>query len=146
MEELKKLLGLAPDADDAAVLAAVQAIQAELAASKEAALNSEAEAFADENKDRFEDREALKNSYKADPELAKAIVKNMKAPAKPSDGQTVQPSDRREVATAAGRVFANRAPVGPALMTKEQAREKLASLPRDEQREFYRAHASLIDG
>ncbi len=141
MEELKKLLGLAPDADDAAVLAAVQAIQAELAASKEAALNSEAEAFADENKDGFEDREALKNSYKADPELAKAIVKNMKAPAKPAE--TAKPA---EVATAAGRVFANRAPVGPALMTKEQAREKLASLSGDEQRAFYRDNAALIDG
>ena len=142
MEELKKLLGLAPDADDAAVLAAVQAIQAELAASKEAALNSEAEAFADENKDRFEDREALKNSYKADPELAKAIVKNMKAPAKPAET-----AKSAEVATAAGRVFANRAPLGPgAGMTRDEARAKLASLPRAEQQAFYRDHAALIDG
>ena len=142
MEELKKLLGLAPDADDAAVLAAVQAIQAELAASKEAALNSEAEAFADENKDKVEDREALKNSYKANPELARAIVRNVKAPAKPAG-----PAKSAEVATAAGRVFANRAPLGPgAGMTRDEARAKLASLPHAEQQAFYRDHAALIDG
>lgn len=142
MEELKKLLGLAPDADDAAVVAAVQAIQADLAASKEAALNSEAEKFADENKDRFEDREALKNSYRENPGLAKAIVKNMKAPAKPAET-----AKSAEVETAATRVLANRAPLGPgAGMTRDEARAKLASLPRDEQQAFYRDHAALIDG
>lgn len=81
MEELKKALGLAPDAADADVLAAVQALQAENASLKEAKLNSEAEAFAEEHKDKC-DREVLKNSYRKDPELAKKLVLNMKAPAK----------------------------------------------------------------
>ena len=77
MEELKKALGLAPDAADADVLAAVQALQAENASLKEAQLNSEAEAFADEHKDKC-DREVLKNSYRKDPELARTLVTNMR--------------------------------------------------------------------
>ena len=81
MDELKKALGLAPDAADADVLAAVQALQAENASLKEAKLNSEAEAFAEEHKDKC-DREVLKNSYRKDPELARALVTNMRPPAK----------------------------------------------------------------
>ncbi len=77
MEELKKALGLAPDAADADVLAAVQALQAENASLKEAKLNAEAEAFADEHKDKC-DREVLKNSYRKDPELARTLVTNMR--------------------------------------------------------------------
>lgn len=82
MEELKKALGLAPDAADADVLAAVQALQAENASLKEAQLNSEAEAFAEEQKDKVQDKAVLANAYKKDPELAKKLVLNMKAPAK----------------------------------------------------------------
>ena len=81
MEELKKALGLAPDAADADVLAAVRALQAENASLKEAKLNSEAEAFAEEHKDKC-DPEVLKNSYRKDPELARTLVTNMRPAAK----------------------------------------------------------------
>lgn len=82
MEELKKALGLAPDAADADALAAVQALQAEIASLKEAQLNAEAETFADEHKDKVQDKAVLANAYRKDPELAKKLVLNMKAPRK----------------------------------------------------------------
>ena len=80
-----------------------------------------------------------------DPELAKSLVLNMKDP---EPAKAPEPAKRPgEVPTAATRILANRAPVGPgAGMTKEQAREKLASLPHAEQAEFYRQNAALIDG
>lgn len=145
MEELKKALGLAPDAEGAAVLAAVQALAQKVTDLEAAKLNSEADAFAEEHKDKAKDPEVLRNAYKKDPELAKSLVLNMKDPAPaPAPEPAKKPG---EVETAATRILTNRAPVGPgAGMTKEQAREKLASLPHAEQAEFYRQNASLIDG
>ena len=139
MEELKKALGLAPDADDAAVLAAVQALQSKVGDLEAAQLNAEADAFAEEHKDKVEDPEVLRNAYRKDKALAEELVKNMKAPAPAAKPE--------EVETAATRLLQNRAPVGPgAGLSKEQAREKLASLPESEQAEFYRQNAALIDG
>ncbi len=139
MEEIKKALGLAPDADDAAVLAAVQALATKVTDLEAAKLNSEADAFAEEHKDKAKDPEVLKNAYKKDPELAKSLVLNMKVPAPAAKPE--------EVETAATRLLQNRAPVGPgAGLSKEQAREKLASLPESEQAEFYRQNAAIIDG
>lgn len=145
MEELKKALGLAPDADDAAVLAAVQALAQKVTDLEAAKLNSEADAFAEEHKDKAKDPEVLRNAYKKDPELAKSLVLNMKDPAPaPAPEPAKKPG---EVETAATRILTNRAPVGPgAGLSKEQAREKLASLPESEQAEFYRQNAALIDG
>ena len=145
MEELKKALGLAPDADDAAVLAAVQALQTKVGDLEAAQLNAEADAFAEEHKDKAKDPAVLKNAYKKDPELAKSLVLNMKDP---ESAKAPEPEKKPgEVETAATRILTNRAPVGPgAGMTKEQAREKLASLPHAEQAEFYRQNAALIDG
>jgi phage I-like protein len=145
MEELKKALGLASDADDAAVLAAVQALAKKVTDLEAAQLNAEADAFAEENKDKAKDPEVLKNAYKKDPELAKSLVLNMKDP---EPAKAPEPAKKPgEIATAATRILTNRAPVGPgAGMTKEQAREKLASLPHAEQAEFYRQNAALIDG
>ncbi len=145
MEELRKALGLAPDADDAAVLAAVQALAKKVEDLEAAKLNAEADAFAEEHKDKAKDPEVLRNAYRKDPELAKSLVLNMKDPAPaPAPDPAKKPG---EVETAATRILQNRAPVGPgAGMTKEQAREKLASLPHAEQAEFYRQNAALIDG
>lgn len=145
MDELKKALGLAPDADEAAVLAAVQALAKKVEDLEAARLNAEADAFAEEHKDKAKDPEVLRNAYRKDPELAKSLVLNMKDPA---PAPAPEPAKRPgEVPTAATRILANRAPVGPgAGMTKEQAREKLASLPHAEQAEFYRQNAALIDG
>ena len=81
MDEIKAALGLAPDADEAAILEAVQALKAKIAEQEEAALNAEAEAFADEHKERVENRAALVAAYKKDPALVRETVLNMKAPA-----------------------------------------------------------------
>lgn len=80
MDKLKQMLGLAPDADDAAVEAAVQALLDENASLKETAQNAEAEKFAEENEDKC-DKETLRNAYLQNPEVARSIVQNMKATA-----------------------------------------------------------------
>ena len=131
--------------DRAAVLAAVRALATKVTDLAAAKLNSEADAFAEEHKDKAKDPEVLKNAYKKDPELAKSLVLNMKDP---EPAKAPEPAKKPgEVETAATRILTNRAPVGPgAGMTKEQAREKLASLPHAEQAEFYRQNAALIDG
>lgn len=81
MEELKTMLGLPADADEAAVAAAVKALKDKVAEQEEAALNSAAEAFADAHKDKVADKAVLVNAYKKDPKVAKSLVENMKAPA-----------------------------------------------------------------
>ena len=81
MNELKAILGLAEDAQDSEVVAAVQALVAKAAEAKEAAEAAEAEQFAEENADCVEDKKALANSYRANKELTRAIVANVKRPA-----------------------------------------------------------------
>ena len=127
MEELKKALGLAPDAADADALAAVQALQAEIASLKEAKLNAEAEAFADEHKDKVQDKAVLANAYKKDPELAKKLVLNMKAPRKEPETQ------RKPVCNSAGALrpdLSRDRPLSDQLrgLSPEEANKRLLSL------------------
>jgi phage I-like protein len=79
MDKLKEALGLAPDAADEDVLAAVVALKAKLAELDAAAMDAEAEAFAAENKDKVCNAADLKAAYLANPAVAKAIVANVKA-------------------------------------------------------------------
>lgn len=85
-EQLIALLGLAPEATDEDIIAAVSALREKSAAQEEAALNAEAEAVADENADKVQNRAAFVACYKANPEAAKAMLATMK-PAAPQ--QTV---------------------------------------------------------
>lgn len=82
MEKLKEILGLAPDAADEAVEAAVKDLKARLDAADAQAKDAEAEKFAAENSAKC-DKAALKDAYLKDPEVAKALVANMKAPEQP---------------------------------------------------------------
>ncbi len=124
MEKLKEMLGLGPDADDAAIEAAVQALIDAKAEAEAAKANAEAEAFAAENEDKC-DRETLKNAYLASPETAKAIIANMKAPAAPAARQ-----EQKLLNAAAAKAPA----IGKA------TREQLAALPPKERAAFYKAH------
>ena len=85
MEELKTLLGLAADATDDQVVAAAKALKERLDTIEAQAKDAEAEKFAAENAAKC-DKETLKNAYLQSPDVAKAIVENMKAPepAKPA--------------------------------------------------------------
>ena len=77
-EQLIALLGLAAEASDEEVMAAVQALKQENDAYAEAALNAEAEAVADENADRLANREAFKALYVKNRDAAKALLATMK--------------------------------------------------------------------
>jgi len=83
MEELKTLLGLAPDATDEQVVAAAKAMKDRLDQTEAAARDAEAEKFAAENSAAF-DHDALKDAYLKAPEVAKALVANRKAPPAPA--------------------------------------------------------------
>lgn len=95
MDKLREMLGLAAEATDEEVLAAVDALRAERdqlrsekeqmeAAAKEAALDAEADKFVTEQGDKIADRDACKNAYKRDPEGTRALFNAIRIPAKPA--------------------------------------------------------------
>ena len=106
MDKLREMLGLAAEATDEEVLAAVDALRAERdqlrsekeqmeAAAKEAALDAEAEEFVEEKKEFVADRDACKNAYKRDPEGTRALFNALAAPkpAAPVDGKPARVVD-----------------------------------------------------
>jgi phage I-like protein len=83
MEELKTLLGLGPDATPEDVASAVKALQQKVADADAAALKNEAEACADANKDKIENRKAFVDLYvKNGKDVATAFLAAVKTPAK----------------------------------------------------------------
>jgi phage I-like protein len=95
MEKLKEMLGLAAEATEDEILAAVDALRSERdelrsekekmeTAANEAALDAEAEEFVEEKKEFVADRDACKNAYKRDPEGTKALFNALAKPAKPA--------------------------------------------------------------
>ena len=88
MEKLKEILGLAPEAADEEVEAAVKGLKERAEALEAQAKEAEAAQFASENSDKC-DEETLKNAYLQSPEVAKALVANMKAPKAPEQPQTI---------------------------------------------------------
>lgn len=78
MENLKKMLGLAPEATEADVEAAVKALQDKAAeeanAKAEAEMTEKAEAFSKKHADRFKDEAAAAAFYRAMPERAEELV------------------------------------------------------------------------
>ena len=96
MDKLREMLGLAAEATDEEVLAAVDALRAERdqlrsekeqmeAAAKEAALDAEADKFVTEQGDKIADRDACKNAYKRDPEGTRALFNAIRIPANPAE-------------------------------------------------------------
>ena len=96
MDKIRELLGLAAEATDEEVLAAVDALRAERdqlrsekeqmeAAAKEAALDADADKFVEEQGDKIADRDACKNAYKRDPEGTRALFNAIRIPAKPAE-------------------------------------------------------------
>ena len=82
-EKLIELLGLGPEATEDDIFTAVSALKTKVAEAEEAALNDEAEAAADENEDKIQNRAAFVAAYKANPDMARAMVGAMK-PAAPA--------------------------------------------------------------
>lgn len=103
MDKLREMLGLAAEATDEEVLAAVDALRAERdqlrsekeqmeAAAKEAALDAEADKFVEEQGDKIADRDACKNAYKRDPEGTRALFNAIRIPAKPAEPADGKPA------------------------------------------------------
>ena len=98
MDELKALLGLEADATPEAVVAAVKVMKKERDDAKAAALNSEAEKCADDNKDKIENRQTFVDLYvKNGKETALAFLGALKSPVAPN----AAPSGKRISANSA---------------------------------------------
>lgn len=80
-DQIIAALGLAPEATDEEILSAVQALMERNAELEAAALNEEAEAAAEENKEIIANRDAFKKLYAANRTAAKELLATLKAPA-----------------------------------------------------------------
>lgn len=129
MDKLKDLLGLAPEATDEDVVAAVTALKEEVATLNSEKEEAEAEAFAEENKNIL-NKEGAKKAYLLNKDVARALAASVvcKAPAKTS------------------QVILNTGSVMPAVGGfSGDARKELASLPPSERAAFYKAHKNEVD-
>ena len=138
MDKIKEALGLSPDATEEEILAAIEEAKkakeeaAELKANAEkAALDAEAEKFAEENKAKC-DKAVLKAQYIANKEVAKALVAAIPTPKAPV--QTILNKGTSD------------APKVALTLNKEDARAQMASLPAEKRAEFYQNHKAEIDG
>ncbi len=127
MEELKKALCLDETADEAAVIAAVQALLGEIEQMRrekaEADMEAEAEKFANAcDPETPEQKEEIKNAYKISPEATKMLAKNIRRTA------------RQKILNAATAKT-------PDLPRKSfNARAEMAALPPSERKAFFRQH------
>lgn len=88
MNKIKEALGLKPEATEDEVLNTVKATVKELKDTREAALNREAEDFAEKNKAKC-DKEVLKAQYLANKEVAIALVAGIAEPKKDATQQVL---------------------------------------------------------
>lgn len=98
MNELKQVLGLPEDADEAAVLSAVKALQEAKAAAEAEKAEREAEAFAEENKAKC-DKAVLKAQFLANKAVATALVGGIPAPAAKEEPPAQQILNKTEAKT-----------------------------------------------
>ncbi len=97
---LLEILGLGPDADDAVILQAAENLAQVAAEAQEAALNAEADAVAEENKDKIANRDAFKRLYVANRDAVRATLACLKAPAPAPAARPVCNAARRPAAPA----------------------------------------------
>ena len=128
MNKLIEILGLEAEATEEQVVEAVKALQKRVEEAEAAALENEANACADENKDKIANREAFVGLYvKNGRETALAFLGAMKAPV-----QT--------------QVVLNARGAKTPVIQNRSAKEMLASLPPSERGAYYKQHAAEIDG
>lgn len=122
MDQLKSLLGLAPDATEEDVSAAVKALKTRLDELEAAAADAEAETFAETNKAKA-DKAVLKAQYLANKDVARAIVEAIPAPKAPET-----PAEPQQILNKAGAKTPERSPL-----------EKLSNCKTPEERVAYMA-------
>lgn len=128
MDKLKELLGLAPEATDEDVLAAVTALADKVAQLSKEKEDAEAESFAEEHK-ALCNKEALKAAYLLNKDAARGLVSGIVRP---------EPARRQ--------VLLNKEAQAPAPQNRfADARAEMASLPPAERAAFYASHKADID-
>lgn len=133
MDKLKELLGLAPESSDEDVLSAVTALKGEVEAAKAQKAEAEAEAFANANTEDETEKEALKNAYKAAPEVAKTLVNAFKAKKQPKETEIPE----KPLINSMGKH-----PEIKTAKTPGDARAEMAALPPAERAKYFKEHCS----
>jgi phage I-like protein len=134
MDKLKELLGLAPEASEEEIVAAVTALQEQVAQANKEKEDAEAESFAEEHK-AVCNKDALKKAYLLNKDAARELVAGL---AKPDAGK--QP------------VIPNKPALNSLGLTPElkptksagDARAEMAALPPAERAAYFKAHAEEI--
>lgn len=136
MDILKELLGLAADASDEDVVAAVTALQEQVAKANKEKEDAEAESFAEEHK-AVCNKEALKKAYLLNKEAAQEIVAGLAKPDKPA---------APVIANKPALASLGRKPEVKANKSAADARAEMAALPPAERAKYFKEHAAEIDG
>lgn len=136
MDRLKELLGLAADASDEDVVAAVTALQEQVAKANKEKEDAEAESFAEEHK-AVCNKEALKKAYLLNKEAAQGIVAGLAPPDKPA---------APVIANKPALASLGKTPALKATKSAADARAEMAALPPAERAKYYKEHAAEIDG
>ena len=134
MDKLKELLGLAPEASDEDVIAAVSALKDQVAELNKEKEDAEAESFAEEHK-AVCNKDALKKAYLLNKEAARELVAGLAKP--DAEKQPVIPN----------KPALNSLGLTPELKPTKSAgdaRAEMAALPPAERAAYFKAHAEEI--
>lgn len=134
MDKLKELLGLAADASDEDVVAAVTALQEQVAQANKEKEDAEAESFAEEHK-AVCNKDALKKAYLLNKEAAQELVAGMAKPEKPA---------APVIANKPALASLGKTPALKAAKSAGDARSEMAALPPAERAKYYKDHAEEI--
>ena len=145
MNEILKALGLGEGADEAAAVAAINALKEKASAAEAKATDAEkakdeaegkcrameCDKFLEANKDKIADVAACREVYMANPEQAKKLIAACKA-AEPKKPQTVLAAAKATPQAKGATAFAT-------------CREEMNALPPNQRQAFYLAHKADID-
>lgn len=141
MEAIKKKLGLPPEADEAAVEAAVQALLDQAAAAQAAATNAKAQTVAVANAARIQNSQAFIAAYVQAPDAVDAALAALKPPAAPA-----AEAPRRVVNSAGAQAPAQAAAAAARkFASKDEARAALAKVPVGQRKAFFAEHQSSFE-
>ena len=136
MDKLKELLGLAPEASEEEIVAAVTALQEQVAQANKEKEDAEAESFAEEHK-AVCNKESLKKAYLLNKEAAQELVAGLAKPEKPA---------APVIANKPTLASLGKTPEVKANKSAADARAEMAALPPAERAKYYKEHAAEIDG
>ena len=134
MDKLKELLGLAPEASEEEVVAAVTALQEQVAQANKEKEEAEAESFAEEHK-AVCNKESLKKAYLLNKEAAQELVAGLAKPEKPA---------APVIANKPTLASLGKTPALKATKSAADARAEMAALPPAERAKYFKEHAEEI--